>query len=616
MQDNYGTDTEMTVSAADAPDTNKNEKNTDFPSFEELMKPKRTRKEIITRIVSLVLVLILLCGSVIYLWPYISNTAMYVFASPEGHQRYVYMKNAEDMTETVKKMLEDGRRFSDGSYNADIDIALTDFTKTLIPTLLTTTDSETGESTAILDAEMMELLGEIGIDIGYSAKDKMTALKLGIALKDASLGAELCLDREAGNATLDMPELFSQPLAVDLNNGELMAEDLDAVTGFLYDLGLFSEEPLPADPEALSMVSDALDYTETTLSLIPDEELTEHLIPLYTDTLFSQIENVERERTELTAGEVTQKVICFTSTLDQSALNNSTAALLTAMTDDEMTKAHVIEAIVKSIDEGNAPLLTSLLSDGDDTKEYDANGYYHLLCDKAQKLKEKIKENTDSGNELILKTYTDYKGDIIGIDISLSCKSEGKDMNVSLLTAKTRDGNKAGFEIRAVIENNNTDKGYTDISAVGSGIEKADLFDGEIDLVYTSGTRDKPTIREIATVVCEDVDLEMLKAGNMKGRFTVKSGSYFDDILGDLMGKAMSKCRIVIDADCTDNVHSLKLVVNLGDNELGTINISGAWQDADEITLHDNAQSDPAEWIESFEPSEELLLLIMGFISF
>lgn len=620
MQDNYGMTEEKTINESDnsVADINKNKNNNDFPSFEELLKPQKTKKAIIARIVSLVLVAALLTASVICLWPYISNTAMYIFAAPEKHQRYVYMRNSEDMTEAVKRMLEKYSRISDGSYNADIDITLTDFTKNLVPTLLTTTDSKTGETVPILDHEMMEMLGETGIDLGYSSKNKITSLSLGITLKDASLNTKVCLDTESRNATLDIPELFAVPLAIDLEDETLMAEDIDTITTFLYGLGIFADEPLPADPEKLSKVSDILDYTETAFSLVPDQELTEHLISLYTDTLFSQLENVERERTGLIAGNVTQKSICFTSTLDQSALNKSAIALLKAMTEDEKTKIHVTSAIERAINDGKASMLTALLSTEDDTTVYDADGYYRLLLNKADELKKEIEENTEAGNKLILKTYTDYKGDIIGIDISLNCKNDTENTEMSLLMAKTRDGNKAGFVIMAVLNDLNAaeDDGYTEISVTGSGIEKADLFDGEIDLVYTSGTKDKPTVREIATVVCEDVELEMLEAGNMKGKFTVKSGSYFDDILGDLMGKAMSKCRIEVTADCTDSADNFKLVVKLGDKELGTINITGSWQAAQELSLPENAESDPSQWLNSFAPSEDIMRLILNFISF
>ena len=532
----------------------------DFKSFDEPVKKKK--KRLVPAIIAIVLVLALAVGAIVWFWPYVVNTAMNL-AEPQAHQAYVYRRSAQKLSDSYKNILKKANKYKNISYDGNLGVDLSDDAKELL--------TEFAGVNADLD-----MLDDLSFDYNYTAKDDYIGLDLTANASDYSFDAELRVDNQTNELTVNLPGISENALYVDLEEQPGMAESMD-YSAIIYAL------------------------------MLPDEELADHIVEEYIDIIFTNIEHVERERAAFEAGGVTKKATCFTSVIDYDVFVDATVAVLESVSEDKMIEDHILTVFEDAVDDGNYELIAQLVGAemDEETWEYeelDADEYYDIFLDNIDDAIDAIEDSDSDDTEIELKTYIDGKGDILAWDIFVDPDDSAK-TEVNIFIGAARDGKDIGFELSVRVEDKYS---YEDFFVIGKGEIKGKKFNGEIDISAVLGD-DKET--EIATIDCKDVDLLLLSDGIINGKFTFESEFIAKELaknfdFGDETDQILSLFTVTIDSKSTEDKDDVTLSLGLGDGNLVSLHLTAKYADPKSIELHSDYTDDAEDWSGNFDTSE------------
>lgn len=235
---------------------------------------------------------------------------------------------------------------------------------------------------------------------------------------------------------------------------------------------------------------------------LPDKSAIEEIIVKYGGIIVNNIDNVQKEDSEITVGDITQSCTEYTASIDSGKLKNMAVELLDALSSDEnikliLTKNYdAIMSVLKNADSDFLKEITRNLPD------MSGETLYSSMIAVIDQLKSSINNSTeleDMGIEPVMSVYIDGSGNVIGRtltvdDLVLSYRMpvKGSDYAMDMSIGKI-DG-----EAISVIGNGSISGGkmsgdfnvsipqYSLLNEAGDGLEEMSfqLKDVDIDMLY------------------------------------------------------------------------------------------------------------------------------------
>ena len=253
---------------------------------------------------------------------------------------------------------------------------------------------------------------------------------------------------------------------------------------------------------------------------------SEKLLYKYSCLAISCIDDVEKSKDTVEAGDVSQKCLSLRATINTKTLQNMLETVLKEMREDEELKK-----IMKDL---------SALEGMEDL--YD--DYRDLLDELLDEV-----EDIDLYEKIILEVYVNGKGELIGFQIEYD--------ELRILSVKPRDGKKFGLEISY--------ESYADgVKLEGTGKESGNKASGEFEVkVETYYGSERIRFR------LEDVDTEAIEEGNVKGTFILPLKE-IDDIFG-LDNRMLRKYEMVLSADMDESKQKAELILMNDKDQVASI---------------------------------------------
>lgn len=321
------------------------ENNEYYEEYED-EKPSLFSKKKLISIAAVVLVL--LVAVVAFAGDAIKNFAYRTIMSPSSYLKYVQEKNMDDVTECVDEIggLIDSLDFSGKTLGADVGITLGNYVKNVIA--------------QNVDPEVLPYVSWINdASLGFNAK--FEAAKIGADIDLALNGthiteANALIDMSEGNVYISLPDISDKAMRISTG-----ATSMDAEFKQLNQL----------------------------MEIIPDEDVISDILCRYAGVITSQMKNVTRSKSSVTADGVSQKCTQLTVAIDGVTAMNIVKAVLTEAKDDDAIKNLVSEVakfygenpeeVINSYNEGIATALDELASE--EAPEFEEIPYIDLWVD-------------------------------------------------------------------------------------------------------------------------------------------------------------------------------------------------------------------------------------------
>lgn len=321
------------------------------------------------------------------------------FSSPEKYFQYVTKKyvreEAEVFANQYNRLVKESYNISDKSINAELAVRLGDEGREILESAAAYADLE------YLDD--LEWLEQVSMESEFSVKDRMISgnlvLKLG---EDELLAANGIADLDDQTAYLQIPVLSDKYMGAELDE-------------YLDELSYYFED------------GDILTYFETLYACYPDKEVVEKLLYKYGMLAVSCIDDVEKSRETLQAGDVSVKCTALRTVIRSKTLQNMSKTVLKEMKNDEE--------------------LRQIMKEFSKLEEYEyVYDEYRDLLDEGLDEAEEI----DLYDDIVLTVYANNKGEVIGAQVKagdgrLYCAGlkKGKDIGCEV-TFDMYDG---GFQL-------------------------------------------------------------------------------------------------------------------------------------------------------------------------
>lgn len=311
------------------------------------------------------------------------------FSSPEKYFQYVTKKyvreEAEVFANQYDRLVKESYNVSDKSVSAKLTVTLGDEGRELLES-----------AAAFADLEYLDDLGwleQVSMETGVSVKDQIIsgnlALKLG---EDELLTANSIADMERETAYLQVPVLSDKYIGAELDE-------------YLDELSYYFED------------GDIIAHFETLYECYPDKGAVERLLYKYCMLAVSCIDDVEKSRETLHAGDVSLKCTALRTVIRSGTLQNMSKTVLTEMKNDEE-----LRQIMKEFSK--------------------LEGFGYVYDDYRDLLDEALDEaeDIDLYDDIVLTVYVNNKGEIIGAQVKtgdnrLYCASlqKGKDIGCEVI---------------------------------------------------------------------------------------------------------------------------------------------------------------------------------------
>lgn len=424
-----------------------------------------------------VLLLVVLIGGISVLG---ANFFKRTFSSPEGYFAYVMEKALREDAETAaniyNNLFKERWNITDKSLSGEITVNLGEEGREFL------------EDMDILDdAGWLE---EVTLETNASMKDKIVSANLALKLgKDEVLSGNAVIDANSETAYVQIPSLSDTYIGAEYE--EIMGE----ISYYLDDMDIF-------------------EYWDTLYECCPDKKTVEKLLYKYSCLAISCIDDVEKSKDTVEAGDISQKCTALKATINNQTLQNMLETVLKEMREDEELKK----------------ILKDLSSVG---------GMEDLYDDYRDAMDEILDEvdNIDLDEKIILEVYVNGRGELIGFKLKYD--------ETELLCVRPEDGKKFGCEMSFETYG----EGFR---LEGTGKKSGDKSSGDFELKIDSyyGTQ-RIGFR------LEDVDTKAAKEGNIKGTFILPLKE-LDGIYG-LDSRMLRKYEMVLAMDIGESKQKMEL---------------------------------------------------------
>lgn len=500
------------------------------PIPEEPQQGKKGKKGLGIAIAAVAAIVLIIGGIAFMARDKVGHAFHKTFDKPKDYYAYVEKKNLTALTngtgaETVTKVID------------QIKSENTSITETMKIRL----GSRGKDFTALAKSAGVDLSWLDSVGISYTGTVKDTQMKLAFApiLNDVTLANVIAmLDVKEGQAFVSIPELSEKYVGIsfgDAYNYEQFAEQMQQVYGMFEEMA----------------------------KACPDAKEVEKLTLKYYQIVMDQVEEMQKDKAKLEAGDVTQDCTQLTMELKSKDVQKIVSAVIKELKKDKDVKK-MLEQFCDS------------MKDYDDS--IDSEEVYNQFIEGLEEAEASVEEIEI--DKLVIEAYVDGDGKIIGRSITIKKNDE----SVSMKYGVARKGDKVGVEISV-----KTPEESSDISIVGNGTEKSNKFNGDFKL--------KVAGQNVLNVDVENYDLKAAEKGNFSGSFTFKAGS--DVNLKQLIQQSMSgnedspvyalvanlEPQIRFSGDLTTESHKIAITILDAGSEIISLEFEGSTGKGEDISM-------------------------------
>ncbi len=500
------------------------------PIPEEPQQGKKGGKGLGIVIAAVAAIVVLIGGIAFMARDKVGHAIHKAFDKPKDYYAYVEKKNLTALTngtgaEAVTKVID------------QIKNENTSMTETIKVRL----GSRGKDFTALAKSQGLDLswLESAGISYTVSAKEMQAKLTVAPLLNDVTLAnAVALLDMKDGKVFLSIPELSEKYIGFsfsDTYSYEQFSEQMEKIYG------------------AFGKMAQAC----------PSTDEVEKLTLKYYQIIMDQVEEMQKDKAKLEAGDVTQDCTQLTMELKSKDVQKILGAIIKELKKDKDVKK-MLEKFCDSMQTYDESI--------------DSEEVYNEFVEGLEKLEGSLEQIEI--DKLVLEIYVDGDGKIIGRTITV--KKDGESLTMKYGVA--RKGDKVGVELSA-----KTPEEDANFTIIGNGTEKSNKFSGEFKF--------KVADQNILNVDVEDYDLKAAEKGEFAGSFTFKAGSDVD--LKQQLQQAMRggedspvyallvnlEPRIRISGNVTTDSHKISLTIMDADSDIVSLEFEGSTGKGEDISM-------------------------------
>ncbi len=436
---------EIVAEAAPAEDINLSAMLEDEPVAAEVKKPKKNRKGL--KIVAIVLAVLVLLGGVAFLFRDKIEKIVVGFSSPERQLQYTYAKAAGDLAGSLFEGLAEGYLGNGENVSGEIKskLTLSDEFKALVGIdSFVTADSLDFDYKIESNLPVMRIVGTLkmggvelfGIDVYSDVETGETIMSMpGISDKYIDITELLSgsMYEDYQDEDSDFDNLYGDMLD-DVSYSTADADDNSDILGGDYS-DLFGEEEGEESNSFMNYLSmlGTDNMEKTIMELLPSGKQIEGIVKDVTEAALDAMRGVTKEKTEFTAGGVTQKATCLKAEVTEKVVSKMAVAALKELKTNGKVKKYI---------NGVADELGSAMGLGyfapDASQIY---SYYQMAIEQVIA----AFKTSDSDKLLFtLNTWIDSDYNILAIELALPEQNKG-----SFFLGHAENGSESGFEFSA-----------------------------------------------------------------------------------------------------------------------------------------------------------------------
>ncbi len=399
----------------------------------------------------------------------------------------------------------------------------------------------------------LDWLQKVAMDYAFDRKDGTAGGAFGLKLNSQKLATlNLVLDQEEEQMFLQVPEISKNYMSLDMND---ILRDIRRSLGYsVYDLFSYM---------FTGMDEASVEQMERVMAALPTQDQMEKLVNKYLQIAVNSIQDVEKGKDTLSAGDVTVEYTTLTVVLNEKNAGKIVENVLT-----ELKKDKEVEKYVRNV-----------------AKALDADeDLYDDFLEELDEILESVEDAEGSGKEKITMTlYIDGKGKIRGREIRTNFYP-----NIKFLYAAPMKGGDLGLEISLKVD------GESLFSLTGSGKLSGATLSADT-VLKVQGAR-------AAEIKLEKVDGARLKKGEFRGIVTLKpSADLVSEMnLGAIAERMVKKLSLTLDLDAAKGSSKMKLSVNYGDSLLVTLSADGKNGSGKKVSGVKDAL-DAQDWLEELD---------------
>lgn len=432
----------------------------------------------------------------------INNFLKKTFSSPEKYFQFVMEKEVSENSKHIGVLYNDmvsRLNYYDTSYSGELSIELGEDAKSmmnLVQMAIEMSDKDLGG----IDVSKFESL-KVGTDMAI--KDSIFSLGIMTDVNQVSLiSPNIVADMEQGKAYLQIPELSSTYLGMDMD---------DYAIGY-YDLDEFAQMQ---------------DQSREMIKALPKQADVEKMAERYLNIVIKNISKVSiGDQKSLEVEGITQKCTELEITIDGRTMKNIMEAVIEEALEDKKLEKMITEMAAVTD------------QDGEDS--------YEDFVESLKDMKTTLKDMAKADGEIEVRVYVDSKGNVIGVVVEI----EEEDSNCSMLSATK--GKNTAYEISLV------NRGEDVFEISGKGKESKGLLIGEFS-VEAAG---KP----VADLEVSQLDVNMLKSGYLNGTVEIIPSSELIDALADELDVPVSSYlkgfTVLLDSKSSSKEFDWKVTLN------------------------------------------------------
>ena len=337
---------------------------------------KKKKNGLLIAIIALITAAAVVVGGIIG-WPYIANWFNKTTSTPKEYNSNALTSTLANKDGTLittysqlRQLLNTTIDPTNMAMESDLRLQMNeDMLTALLSAALADTD---------FDAEDLAFLADISLHMTYNAKGSGLEIALIPVLGDTGiLTFETGLDFDEDAFWVRIPELSSDYLLTSLYDVDL--EDL--------------EDTLNESKEGFATLSQIA-------GILPEEEVVIRLLEKYIPLALKQIDDVSEKEITLRTGSLEQKVTQTTSKIDQeAALKMAIACLKEAQKDKD---------------------IAAILADLSPYTGAEPEDILEQIPELVENLEQQLEEAEESDSTIDLITYTDAKGNSIGLSVEMN----------------------------------------------------------------------------------------------------------------------------------------------------------------------------------------------------
>ncbi|MBR1472532.1 MAG: hypothetical protein IJ600_12945 [Lachnospiraceae bacterium] len=433
----------------------------------EMQEKKGGSKKLVKILIPVVAAVLILLLAVLNA-EVIMNGVQKTFSSPEKYCQYVLKKNLANtsfVSNVYNNMIYSRMKQSgDSRITNEVAWKLSDDALDMIA-------DQTG-----LDTDDISGLADISISCKSDSKGNQKAAEISFSAgKEQFLTAQLMFDGDKDALYVCVPELNSTFAKIQLDE-------------------MF-------DDDEIEEIGKVLEYSGSIAEILPDEKTVQKMYERYMNAAIAEIDQVEKDKEELQAGDIEQSVATLTIDIDEIMLTNIVYALCDMAIEDQELEDLIVKAADAAIELGT----DGYYDDGEEVWD-DFVDVLDEFCDETEYV-------LSDGSSYEMTLYVSGKGRIQGFHYVI--KGDDRKVEDDFSAFYVKKGGRFACEVSYSYSKQNW------FEITGEGKTTAGKLSGDFDIEVDG---------EKVSFSIDKLDIAGLKKGNLQGCFRMGM-KQFKDVL-------------------------------------------------------------------------------------